>query len=393
MSTTRPYQICKKCVLDTTAVYIKFDEEGICDSCRTYERMAAKYIDIAPEIKKRELDFIVNKIKRRGKKHTYDCILGLSGGVDSSYLAFFAKQLGLRPLIVHFDNGWNSEMAVKNIENIVSKMNYDLNTYVINWDEFKELQLAYLKSSVVDTEVPTDYLIFAVLNKLAAKFNIKYILSGYNFSTEFGMPKGWNISNKFDTVNLNNIYKKYGRIKLRNFPKFGLYKRYYYEKLLGIETVALLNLIEYNKKQVKELIKKELGWQDYGGKHHESIFTRFYQDYILPKKFNIDKRRTHWSALICSGQATREEALADLEKQPYSIELQNQDREFVIKKFDLTEQAFENIMQAKPVDHAEFGYEDPNSFSYRFFNFIMRPIALVVRKVNFIRATGKWKIK
>lgn len=389
----RSYQVCKKCVLDTTAEFITFDAEGVCDSCRVYEQIAKKYINIDPATKKKELDFIVGKIKRTGAGKKYDCILGLSGGVDSSYLAYFSKQLGLRPLVVHFDNGWNSELAVHNIENIVSKLNYDLNTYVINWEEFKALQIAYLKASVVDTEVPTDYLIFAVLNKLAAQHNIKYILSGYNYATEFGMPKGWNIANKFDTVNLTNIYKKYGTIKLKDFPKFGLYQRFYYEQILGIETVALLNLIDYNKKEVKSIIKNELNWRDYGGKHHESIFTRFYQDYILPKKFNIDKRRTHWSALICSGQATREEALQELQKEPYSIEQQKADRAYVIKKLDLTETEFEKIMNEKPVDHAVFGYENPNAFAYRFYTSIMTPLVIARRKLNFIRATGKWKIK
>ena len=253
MSENLTYKICSRCVLDTTAKYIVFDEQGVCDSCRTYDRLAAKYINIDASSKKKELDFIVNKIKRRGKKNQYDCILGLSGGVDSSYLAYLAKEIGLRPLVVHFDNGWNSEMSVSNIENIVSKLEYDLNTYVIDWDEFKKLQVAYLKASVVDIEVPTDYLIFAVLNKLAAEHNIKYILSGYNYATEFGMPKGWNIFNKFDTVNLKNIYKKYGKEKLKNFPNFSMYKRFYYEKILNIETVALLNLVEYNKKEVKNV--------------------------------------------------------------------------------------------------------------------------------------------
>lgn len=384
-------QICTKCVYDQTAGGISFDAEGVCNYCRSYERLAAKYINISHEQKTKELTIILSKIKRLGRKEKYDCILGLSGGVDSSYLALLAKEHGLRPLIVHFDNGWNSELAVKNIENIVNKLNYDLYTYVFNWEEFRDLQIAYFKAGVVDIEVPTDYLIFAVLNKLAAKFNIKYILSGYNYATEYGMPKGWNIPNKFDHVNLSSIHERFGKVKLKNFPKFGRFQIYYYQQLRGIETTALLNHVSYVKADVKELIKKELGWQDYGGKHHESIFTRFYQGYVLPQKFGIDKRRAHWSALISSGQATREEALLALEQEPYPVDEQMKDLEYVIKKLGFTREEFDAMMKAAPVPHDFYGKENSNDLSWKLFKALMSFPARVLLKLRHIKATGRWR--
>lgn len=384
-------QVCKKCVYDLTASNISFDSEGVCNFCRNYERLAAKYINIPKEQKKQQLDLIVSKIKRLGKNNKYDCILGLSGGVDSSYLAWLAKDLGLRPLIVHFDNGWNSELAVKNIENIVTKLNYDLDTYVFNWEEFKDLQRAYFKAGVVDIEVPTDYLIFAVLNQLAAKKGIKYILSGYNYATEYGMPKGWNIANKFDDRNLKDIHKRFGKVKLKDFPSFGRYNIFWYEKIKGIETAPLLNYIDYVKKDVKNFISKELDWKDYGGKHYESVFTRFYQGYVLPKKFNVDKRKAHWSALICSGQATREEALEDLANEPYPVDLQKQDVKYVSKKLDFTSEEFEEIMNSKPVPHDFYDTESANDLSWRLFNAIMAFPVKVRLKLRHIAATGRWR--
>lgn len=384
-------QTCTRCVYDSQIEDIRFNEKGLCSYCEKYDRLAARFINIPDEEKKKQLSTIVAKIKRLGRNKPYDCILGLSGGVDSSYLAWLAKDLGLRPLVVHFDNGWNSELAVKNIENIVNKLNYDLETYVFNWEEFKDLQRAYFKAGVVDIEVPTDYLIFAVLNKLAAKKGIKYILSGYNYATEFGMPKGWNTSNKFDHANLQDIHDRFGKVKLKHFPKFGRYQIFWYENILGIETAPLLNYIPYVKKTVKEFITKELNWQDYGGKHYESIFTRFYQGYVMPRKFGIDKRKAHWSALICSGQATKAEAMADLSQQPYPPEIQNQDLEYVTKKLDFSREEFEKIMQEKPVPHEFYKTEKANDTGWIVFNMLMKFPVRVLAKFRHIAATGRWK--
>ena len=385
------YQICTRCTYDTAIQDISFNKDGLCNYCQKYDRLAAKYINIPEEEKRHQLELIVSKIKRLGRNKKYDCILGLSGGVDSSYLAWLVNDLGLRPLVVHFDNGWNSELAVKNIENIVNKLNYDLETYVFNWEEFKDLQRAYFLAGVVDIEVPTDYLIFAVLNKIAAKKGIKYILSGYNYATEYGMPKGWNIANKFDNKNLRDIHRRFGKIKLRKFPTFGRYQKFYYEKICGIETSPLLNYVPYIKKDVKEFIKHELDWKDYGGKHYESIFTRFYQGYVLPKKFNIDKRKAHWSALICSGQATQSEALEDLKKEPYSLALQQEDLEYVSKKLDFSHEVFEHIMKSEPVPHSFYDEENENDLMWRMFKLILALPVRIRLKLRHISATGRWK--
>lgn len=332
-----------------------------------------KFITIDPHIRRKNLEEMVRYIKRAGKGNKYDSILGLSGGVDSTYMAYFAKKLGLRPLAVHFDNGWNSELAVKNIENIVTKLGIDLKTYVINWNEFKELQLAYLRASVVDVEVPTDQLIFAALNKLASENGIKFILSGANIVTEYGVPEDWAYRNKSDQVNLLNIYRQFGsKMPLTSLPKFNAYSRYFYSQFLGIQTLSLLNYTEYNKTAVKALISQELDWKDYGGKHYESIFTRFYQGFILPKKFGIDKRKAHLSALICSGQITRESALEELKTNSYSIEQQLEDKTFVLKKFGLSEEEFERIMQMPRKENDSYGIENEKDIPHRLFTICMK---------------------
>lgn len=384
-------QECVRCVYDSSIDDITFDEKGLCSYCRKYDSLALKYINIPESEKKTQLESIVGKIKRLGRSKKYDCVLGLSGGVDSSYLAWLAKDLGLRPLVVHFDNGWNSELAVKNIENIVTKLNYDLETFVFNWEEFKDLQRAYFRAGVVDIEVPTDYLIFAVLNKIAAKAGIKYILSGYNYATEFGMPKGWNIANKFDNQNLRDIHKRFGKLKLKHFPTFGRYQIFYYEKLKGIETAPLLNYINYVKKDVKNFIIKELDWRDYGGKHYESIFTRFYQGYVLPRKFQIDKRKAHWSALICSGQASKAEALVDLQTPPLSLELQKQDFDYVTKKLEFSKEEFDMILNSSPVPHDFYATENDNDWKWIAFNKVTRIPVIILMKLRHIASTGRWR--
>lgn len=373
------YRQCSRCVLDTTSITITFDENGVCNYCHVFEVQLKKFILINDDIKKQQLDYAVNYIKKVGKYSKYDCILGLSGGVDSSYMAYFAKQLGLRPMTVHFDNGWNSEYAVQNIEKITSKLGYDLQTYVMDWDEFKDVQLSYLKASVVDIEVPTDQLTFAALNRLALKNNIRFILSGYNIVTEFGIPADWVYKDKSDQTNLINIHKKFGRKKkLKHLPKFDFYTRFFYKNIAGINTISLLDYINFNKKEAKQIIEKEFEWKDHGGKHFESVFTRFYQGYILPKKFNIDKRKAHLSALICSGQIKRDEALQELMGEPYDIKKKQEDKEFLIKKMELTAEEFENIMKLPRVEHERYGTEASNKTYHRLFElFMFFPVLLL----------------
>jgi len=365
--TLSPIQ-CKNCVLDTTASNITFNEEGICNYCEEYEVLSQKTVLRPEEVKTKELNSIVNKIKAAGKNNEYDCILGISGGVDSTYLALLSKQLGLRPLIMHFDNGWNSEMAVKNIENIVNKLEFDLFTYVMDWEEFKDIQTAYFRASVLDIEVPTDQFIFAALHKIAYQKGIKYILSGHNIVTEAILPPNWCYS-KLDLVNLKDIHKKHGKLKLKKLPKLGLYQRHFYHHIHFIQSVALLNYIPYVKSDIKKRIKEELGWQDYGGKHYESIFTRFYQGYILPRKFNIDKRKAHLSNLIVAGQVTREEALEELKKPTYPIEQQEEDKQFFIKKLNISEQEFDSIMKESIKPHNSYNSEHETMYQFKYFLF------------------------
>lgn len=352
----RPYQQCNISVMDTIAdPDITFDDKGI--SNYYYEFLAKKEQDLPEEAEaQKKLAEIVQKIKEIGKNNKYDCITGVSGGVDSTYLAYKAKQLGLRPLIVHFDNGWNSELAVKNIENIISRLGFDLYTLVVDWQEFKDIQLAYLKASVVDIEVITDHAIIGTLYKLAAENGIKYILSGSNVVTENTLPKHW-IFNKIDHVNLKEIHSQFGSVQLKTYPLFNSTKKRLYLKLKNIETISLLNYMPYNKKEVKEVIKNELHWKDYGGKHYESVFTRFYQGYILPVKFGIDKRKAHLSDLIFSGQITKAEALDELKKTIYDEVQLREDYEFVLKKFNLSANEFDQILMMPRREHTEFKTE------------------------------------
>ena len=276
--------------------------------------------------------------------------------MDSSYLALKASEVGLRPLAVHFDNGWNSELAVKNIENIVTRLHLELFTLVVDWAEFRDLQMSFLKASVVDIEMITDHAIIATLHTLAIKYDIKYILSGTNYVTEAVLPAHW-IHKKTDYVHIKAIHDKYGTQPLKTYPLFGLATRLR-ATLKNIHSVSLLNFMEYNKDEAKTELTQKLSWRNYGGKHSESVFTRFYQGYILPRKFGIDKRKAHLSTLICSGQLTREDALLELSKPIYEESLMSADYDFVLKKLGMTQVDFENIMKLPVKLHVDFRVED-----------------------------------
>lgn len=351
-------QICTNCVMDShDDKLITFDSKGVCCHCQKYYKEEPLFVFKGKE-GELKLAETIEKIKEDGKGKQYDVIMGLSGGVDSTYLALKCKEWGIRPLAVHFDNGWNSELAVKNIENIVRKLSLDLYTYVINWEEFRDLQIAYFKASVIDIEVPTDHAIFAAMYKLAGQNNIKYVMSGNNFVTESFLPESW-IHNKFDEVNIKNIHKKYGTIPLTTFPFMDSKVRRYYIDIKGIKRVTPLNYLPYDKAKVKKEIQEKLDWKDYGGKHYESIFTRFYQGYILPTKFGVDKRKAHLSNLICSKQITKTEALEELKKPCYDNDQMLEDKEFVLKKLGFTEEYFDELMKMPPQDWKIFGEETP----------------------------------
>ena len=349
----QPFRQCTLTVMDTIAdPDISFDAEGVCNYYHDYKK--AELESVFPgEIGERKLHQLVDQIKKSGKGKAYDCLIGLSGGVDSTYVAYLVKQLGLRPLAVHLDNGWNSELAVKNVENIITRLGFDLFTLVVDWEEFRDIQLAYLKASVVDIEVVSDHAIFATMYKLARQHNIDYIISGTNIVTEFIMPPSW-LYKKMDFANLTDIHRQYGRMKIKTYPYFDFKKYVYYSAVLRLVPISILNYVPYNKKEVKQIITKELGWRDYGGKHYESLFTKFYQAYLLPEKFKIDKRKAHLSTLICSGQITKEVATEELKLPLYRPEELKQDKEYVLKKLGLNEETFEAIMQTPPRRHEDF---------------------------------------
>lgn len=337
--------------MDTTDPLITFDEKGHCSNCNSALELAQR-IWFPDERGERELHELFKKVKHEGKGKEYDCIIGLSGGVDSSYLAYLTVKNGLRPLVVHVDCGWNSEMAVKNVENIVKKLNLELHTFVVDWEEMKDLQRAFFKASVPDQDIPQDHAIFAALYDFADKNNIKYVLNGYNFATESIMPSVWG-HQAMDFRHIRYIHKTFGERRMNNYPHLNFFKRYIYFTLLRkMKIIYPLNLINYRKEEAMEIMKSELGWQYYGGKHYESRFTKFFQSYYLPVKFNIDKRRAHLSSLIISGQMSREEALNLISEASFSNI--DEDMEYVAKKLDWTIEEFRRVIGQDPRKHQDY---------------------------------------
>jgi len=340
------YRVCTRCIMDTSDPEIVFDEEGVCNHCHDYERRLAA--EVYPGIKgKQHLAKAVAQIKRDGEGKKYNCILGLSGGVDSTYVAYVTKQLGLRPLAVHLDNGWNSEISVRNIENIVTILGIDLHTEVLDWEEFRRLQVAFLRASTPDSEIPTDHAIIATLYKLAADHDIRWIMDGSNIVTEIMVPATWSHGHS-DFGYIKHLNDTFGGAELKTYPHYDYYDymvRFPHQQ--RIQRFPLLNYIDFNKMEAMEIMKRELKWTPYGGKHYESIYTRFYQGYILPKKFGFDKRRSHLSCLVANGRITRDEALAEIQKPALSEEMEREDRAFVAKKLGLSDAEFDEIMNAE----------------------------------------------
>ena len=375
------YRQCTLSVMDNIAdPDIIFDEKGICNYYYDYIKDEKLYV-LKGEEGERKLKEVVASIKKDSKGSKYDCILGLSGGADSTYLALLAKQKGLNPLLVHFDYGWNSELAISNIENAVKKLNLDLYTYVMNWEEFKDLLRAYFKASVLDLDVPADHMIFGALYKTANKYGINTILSGNNIQTEHTLPKSWNY-NKFDIINLRNIHSKFGEGSLNHLPALGLWQQAYYQLVKNIRSVQMLNFLEYNKAEVKQKITSELNWRDYGGKHFESVFTRFYQGYILPAKFHIDKRKAHLSTLIFSGQITKEEAMKELSNPTYDKNLQIDDKAYVAKKLGFTIDEFNAVLSQPNRKHEEFGTDVKQRAFYYSAMKSIQPITRILKKLR-----------
>ena len=347
---------CNKCVLDSQEVPdLKLDDTGVCRYCKGYEK---EFIEnpLTQSEKEEKVSQALKSIKKDAGE--YDCILGLSGGVDSSYLAYLAKKWGLKVLLVHMDNGWNSELAVDNINRIVDFTGFDLHTEVLEWEQFKDLQLAYIKASVLDWEVPTDHIIRSTLYKLAIKKKCKHILSGTNQQTEFILPHSMRY-NKADTANMLDIHKQFGTKSIGKLNIMSPLKVSRIIKRYKIQNHPLLNWVAYNKDEAKQTIMSEMGWRDYGGKHYESIFTRFYQGYVLLNKFTVDKRKAHLASLINSGQISREDALEELKKPSYPNEaMLAEDFEYVAKKFDMTVEQFKQVLAKEPVPHVHFKQYD-----------------------------------
>lgn len=340
---TFPVVECRRCIMSTLADRsIEFDSLGICNHCRRYDELITTRT-LSGAAGKAALDQIVGRIRRAGRGREYDCIVGVSGGVDSTYVAYLVKQLGLRPLAIHFDNGWDSELAIKNIERVLRVLDIDLHTHVVDWHEFRDLQLAFLRASTPDGEIPTDHGIFATLWTEAAKRGIRYIVSGMNFATEAVSVPDWSYGHQ-DWRYIRDVHRIFGTVPLTTYPHYSLSGLAWMTVARRIRTVSILNYVDYHREEAMRLLQDQLGWIYYGGKHHESVYTRFWQGYVLPRKFGVDKRYGHLSDLINSGQLTRAQALEEIAKPPYPEEEQQQDLQYVVKKLGLSLAEFEQLM-------------------------------------------------
>ena len=366
------YQTCKNCVMDTSDPEIKFDENGICNYCRTYEEKKNSLVP-KPEDKAKRLQEMIEFCREKGKGKKYDCIIGVSGGVDSTYVAYKVKELGLRPLAVHLDNGWDAELAVSNINNVLKKLDIELYTYVLDWEEFRSLQVAFLKASTPDSEIPSDHAIVALMKTIAAKEDLPLIW-GVNFSSEAILPRAWS-QGHMDWAYIKKVNQLFGTKRLKDFPHYSVYKRIYWNRIKRLRIFDLLNYIDYDKENAKKFLIEELGWRDYGGKHHESIYTKFFQAYILPTKFGYDKRRAHLSSLILAGQIKREEALKEIEKPLYDEKELQEHLVYVPKKLGLSRDEFEEIMNTPPRKYEEFSPKLEKTiyeFEKKIFKFFIR---------------------
>ena len=338
--------------MDTSDPGITFDSFGNCNHCTEFITKRAHF-SYQGEVSDNMLSDLIRSIKAAGHNRNYDCIVGLSGGVDSSYTAWKAKEMGLRVLGVHLDNGWNSIEANQNIRNIATKLNIDYECVVLDWQEFKQIQAAFLRASIPEADTPTDIAILAVLHKMAAKHGVKYILSGGNFATEGILPKYWHYNAK-DLRYFKHICSDFGPVNLRTFPTFGFVKEAYYKLFKGIKMIYFLNYLPFDKTESISLLKEKLDWKEYGGKHYESKYTGFIQSYYLYNKFNIDYRRATLSSQICAGSIRREAALEILENIPYQEDRASTEMKYIAKKLDFTDEKFNDLLRDKPRWYTSF---------------------------------------
>ena len=347
--------ICTNCVMDTSDPDIRFDENGVCNHCLEFVEKKDLFF-FSKEEEVNNLRAITNEVNRRSKNPEFDVLIGMSGGVDSSYVCHLVKEMGLRALCLHFDNGWNSDISVSNIKKIVKKCNFELLTVVMDWVEFKDVQRAFFKAGVIDIELITDNAIYALAWKEAKKRKIRSWITGSNYLFEHGMPVTWSWP-KQDSKNIKDIYKKYGRNKkIKNLPLYGPHTYALIRSInFGfVKQFKILDKINYDVVKAKKLLEEVYDWKEYGSKHEESIFTRFYQSYILPKKFGVDKRKVHYSALIRNQLISREESLGVISENPLKRNTIQRDKEFVQKKLGFSEEEFETMMDSQPIPHSNY---------------------------------------
>ncbi len=353
----KPTQVCSRCVMDDTDPLISFDPSSVCNYCNAYCQKRAAFV---PEENARagQIERMIDTCKKAGKGKKYDCVIGVSGGVDSTYVAWLVKSYGLRPLAVHLDNGWNSELAISNISNVLRKLEIELHTYVLDWETFRALQLAFLKASTPDSEIPSDHAIVALMRSIAAEEGVP-VIWGVNFSSESVLPVSWS-QGHMDWGYIKKVNQLFGGKSLKNYPHYSVWKLIYYNRIIRQKLFNILNYIDYNKEEAKTFLANETGWRDYGGKHYESVYTRIFQSYILPEKFGFDKRKAHYSSLIMAGQLSRENALEMLKEPLVNHTTINKDIDYLVKKLQITRDEFNKIMLLPPRAYHEFSPRWPH---------------------------------
>jgi N-acetyl sugar amidotransferase len=356
----KPYQICTRCVMDTSVEDIRFDAAGVCNYCTEFLTTSQHVLTRPDAERAKALERFVARVKASGAGKPYDCVIGVSGGVDSSWALVQAVKLGLRPLAVHMDNGWNSELAQNNIANLVRGLGVDLHTHVIEWEEYRKLMQAFFEADVVDVELLYDNAMMAVNYQQATKYGLKFILAGSNQATEgMRMPTGWNWF-KFDRKNIAALGRRFGGVRLRTFPSIGTLGFVWLEFIRGVHWIPFLDYLDYQKSAALEVLQRDYGYKPYLFKHYESVFTRFYQGYILPRKFGFDKRRVHLGTLVTAGQLDRDTALKQLEGIPYaSAQALEEDRQYFIKKMRWTAAQLDEYIARAPQPHSNYPSEKP----------------------------------
>lgn len=355
----RKIRVCTRCVMDETARKITFDELGVCDYCKEFENTAKALTSGESLFRIKSLDSLLEDVKSSGKGKKYDCVVGLSGGVDSSYALVKAVEYGLTPLAVHLDNGWNSELAQNNISELVERLGVDLYTHVIDWQVYRGLMQSFFDADVIDVELLMDHAMLAVNYRQAHKFGVRYILSGQNQATEgMTMPASWNWF-KFDRKNIKDI-GSLGGSKFDTYPTVGTFRYLYYEHIRKIKWLPFLDYIEYHKGRALEVLTKNYGYKPYLYKHYESVFTRFYQGHLLPSKFDVDKRKLHFSTLILTNQMERTEAVRLLKLSPYGSEQElADDSSYFLKKMNWTQDDLDVYLNREEVPHSSYKSELP----------------------------------